>query len=50
MSSPLHDPDYLIPGSGPFIYFEYKLAVYDNLFTGIACGEGQDTSRYSSNF
>jgi hypothetical protein len=31
-------------------YYQYKLAVYDNLSTGIVYGEGQETRRYSPNF
>jgi hypothetical protein len=34
-----------------FTYFPtYKLAVYENLSTGIVYGEGQETRRYSPNF
>jgi hypothetical protein len=43
-------PDFLLPVPEPILYFEDKVAVYDNLFTGIAYGEGQETCRYSSNF
>ena len=31
-------------------YYQYKVAVYDNLSTGIVYGEGQETGRYSPNF
>ena len=33
-----------------FYYYQYKLAVYDNLFVGIVYGEGQEETRrcYSS--
>ena len=46
-----NDPDFPpIPNLGSSLYLEYKEAVYDTLFTGIVCGEGQETRRYSSNF
>ena len=31
-------------------YLGYKSAVYDNLFTGMAYGEGQEIRRYFSQF
>jgi hypothetical protein len=31
-------------------YHEYKVRVYNCLFAGIACGEGQVTRRYPSDF
>jgi hypothetical protein len=31
-------------------YPQYKAAVYDNLFTGMVYGEGQETRLFSSNF
>jgi hypothetical protein len=30
--------------------YAYKLTVYNNLFTGVACGEGQVVCHHSSDF
>jgi hypothetical protein len=43
-------PDFPGPVFGPTLYLQYKVSVYNNLFTGIAFGEGQETYCYSSNF
>ena len=40
-----------INGLSPaYQYHRYKVAVYDNLFTGVVYGEGQETRCYLSNF